>query len=121
MLLALGSKDRNEALTDIQKAFSPSGHSLIKGIIYFGTPFRGSRSANLGVKIAAALRLPLNNTHMMYLRVKDQDVSRIMGDFEKRVDEFDIPLLIFYELRKTRVLFFKKLVSLYCGGGLCWT
>jgi hypothetical protein len=119
MLLALGSKDRNEALTDIQKAFSLSGHSLIKGIIYFGTPFRGSRSANLGVKIAAALRLPLNNTHMMYLRVKDQDVSRIMDDFEKRVDEFDIPLLIFYELRKTRVLFFKKLVSLYCGGELC--
>lgn len=107
-------ESNNEQLqvNEFRKAFSDKGESLIKGIVFFGTPFRGSRSANVGVKIATGLKFPLNKTHVMYLRVKDKDVATLVNEFDKRTGELDIPLLIFYELEKTQFYLFREKVKL---------
>ena len=96
---------------DYQKAFYVQGQTLIKGIIFFGTPFRGSRFANLGVKLATNLKLPLNRTHIMYLRVEDKDVAKFVDEFDELTKQIDLPLLIFFELKKTKIYFFKEHVS----------
>ena len=85
---------------------------MIKGIIFFGTPFKGSRFANLGVKLATNLKLPLNKTHIMYLRVEDQDVAKFVDEFDKLTEQIGLPLLIFFELKKTKIFFFRERVSL---------
>ncbi len=97
---------------DFQKAFFSGGQTLIRGIIFFGTPFKGSRSANLGVKLATNLKLPLNKTHIMYLRVADRDVAALVNDFDKKTEQEDLSLLIFYELKKTKVFLFREHVCL---------
>ena len=111
-MLALDSNETDTYRADYQKAFLIHDQILVKGIIFFGTPFRGSRSANLGARLATTLRLPLNKTHIMYLRVEDKDVAKFMSEFVKVTDEIDLPLLIFFELKKTKIFFFKERVSL---------
>ena len=110
-LLALKVNEKDTHLEDLQKALLVQGQTLIKGIIFFGTPFRGSRFANLGVKLATRMRLPLNRTHIMYLRVEDKDVAKFVDEFDELTKQIDLPLLIFYELRKTKIYFFKEHVS----------
>lgn len=110
-LLALKNNKKDTHLEDFQKAFLVQGQTLIKGIIFFGTPFRGSRSANLGVKLATNMKLPLNRTHIMYLRVEDKDVAKFVDEFDELTKQVDLPLLIFYELRKTKIYFFREHVS----------
>lgn len=110
-LLALKVNEKDTHLKDFQKTFFVQGQTLVKGIVFFGTPFRGSRSANLGVKLATNLRIPLNRTHIMYLRVEDKDVAKFVDEFDDLTKQIGLPLLIFFELRKTRIYFFKEHVS----------
>ncbi len=111
-MLVLKSNEDDTYRTDFQKAFFSQGQTLIRGIIFFGTPFKGSRSANLGVKLATNLRLPLNRTHIMYLRVEDRDVAALVNNFDKITEQEDLSLLIFFELKKTKVFVFREHVSL---------
>ena len=97
---------------EYQAAFSSRGHTLIKGIIFFGTPFKGSSSARMGVGLATAFRLPLNKVHIMSLRVKDEDVKQMVADFVTRAERITMSLLIFFELKKTNVVISKSQVSL---------
>ena len=111
-MLVLKSNEDDTHLTEFKKAFFSRGQTLIRGIIFFGTPFKGSRSANLGVKLATNLNLPLNKTHIMYLRVEDRDVATLVNDFDKITEQEDLSLLIFFELKKTKVFLFREHVSL---------
>ena len=115
-MLALNRNEKGERRDDYQMAFFVQGQVLIKGIIFFGTPFKGSRSANLGVRLATSLKLPLNKTHIMYLRVENQDVAKFVDAFFRVTEQIDLPLLIFFELKK--ILFFRKRVSLECPNKL---
>ena len=110
-MLALNRNERGADRSGYQKAFFRKEQTLIKGITFFGTPFKGSRSANLAVRLATHLRLPLNKTHIMYLRVEDKDVANFVNRFVKMTDEINLPLLLFFELKKTKILFFRERVS----------
>ena len=111
VLLILKRNEKGTSGRDNQKSFFFQGQTHIKGVIFFGMPFKGSRAANVGASLATNLRLPLNKTHIMYLRVENQDVAKFVDEFVKVTDQIDLPLLIFFELKKTKVLFFRERVK----------
>lgn len=47
----------------------------------------------------------------MSLRIKDEDVTKIVDEFEERTSELKIPLLAFYELLPEKLAVFKHLVG----------
>ena len=94
--------------------FSSRGHTLLKGIIFFGTPFKGSSSARKGVGLATTFKIPLNTVHIMSLRVKDEDVKQTVADFVARAERIKMSLLIFFELKKTNVVVSRSQVSQVC-------
>ncbi|KAH7357299.1 hypothetical protein BKA65DRAFT_225074 [Rhexocercosporidium sp. MPI-PUGE-AT-0058] len=110
ILLLLRDQEIGTELWEFQKVLCPSGDCLVKGITFFGTPFRGSSLANLLAKISTVLRLPLNRSHIMSLRVKDEDVARIVDEFKRRSSEIKLPLLTFFELLPEKLGIFKRQV-----------
>ena len=111
VLLALSRNEDGKYHDDYQKAFFRQGQTLIKGVIFFGTPFKGSHSANLAVKLATNLKFPLNKTHIMYLRVEDQDVAKFVSEFVRTTEQIKLSVLIFFELKKTKKFFLRERVS----------
>jgi len=67
MVLLLREQTPGTELWELQQAFCPSHECLVKGIVFFGTPFKGSILANYLADIAKYLRLPINKTHVMSL------------------------------------------------------
>jgi hypothetical protein len=62
-------------------------------------------------EISTFLRLPLNRSHVMSLRIKDQDIARIIDEFKRRSVEIKLPLLTFYELLPEKLGIFKRQVG----------
>ena len=112
-LLLLTTDEKDTPGTDYKTEFSIRGQTLLNGVIFFGTPFKGSRFANLGVQLATWFKFPINKTHIMYLRVEEQNVKALVDEFVTATEQIGLPLLIFYELKKTRVLLFKGRVSIH--------
>ena len=107
MLLLLREQQEGSPLWDFQKVLCPSGDCLVKGITFFGTPFRGSNLANLLDTISSFLRLPLNRAHIMSLGIRDEEITAIIDEFKDRVVKAQIPLLCFYERLPEKLGIFK--------------
>ncbi len=112
ILLLLRDQEQGTEPWEFQKALCPSGDCLVKGITFFGTPFRGSSLANLMAEISTFMRLPLNRSHIMSLRIKDKDIARIIDEFKRRSVEIKLPILTFYELLPEELGIFKRQVGL---------
>jgi hypothetical protein len=108
---------------------------VVKGITFFGTPFKGSVIANWVEPLVRHLPLPLNPSFVRRLKemrenskatvnLTDEDVSKIVDDFEALATRLNIPLLIFWEERPVRRMGFKIHVSLsersWPGNSLCY-
>lgn len=90
---------------ELHKLNAPSGECVVKGIVFFSTPFQGSRLANLAGRLSFLLRvLPVNMSFIEHLRLKDATVDKIVSEFDDLSRQMKLPLLIFYEQKKIRVL-----------------
>jgi hypothetical protein len=98
-LLALKSSDEHSVETRLQKTFCPAGNCVIKGIIFFGTPFRGSWMGSIVAPLGTIL--PINRTHTKSLRLKSRAVAAVVDTFERQTRLNNISLLIFYELMRS--------------------
>ena len=99
-MLAQQSKEEHE----LHKLNTPSGECVVKGIVFFGTPFQGSRLANLAGRLSFVLRvLPVNMSFIEHLRLKDAAVDKLVSEFDALSRQMKLQLLIFYEQKKIRV------------------
>lgn len=124
MLQALESRRPEQKPTRFQEFLMPSGECVVKGITFFGTPFKGSLVANWVEPLVRHLPVPLNLSFVERLKemrenakaavnLVDEDVSKIVDDFEALATRLNIPLLIFWEERPVRRMGFKVHVSLF--------
>ena len=90
---------------ELHKLNTQSGECVVKGIAFFGTPFQGSRLANFAGRLSSLLRvLPVNMSFIDHLRLKNATVKEIVDEFDALIRRMNLPLLIFYEEKKIRVL-----------------
>ena len=90
---------------ELHKLNTQSGECVVKGIAFFGTPFQGSRLANFAGRLSFLLRvLPVNMSFIDHLRLKNATVKEIVDEFDALIRRMNLPLLIFYEEKKIRVL-----------------
>ena len=89
----------------------PLGECLVKGIAFFGTPFTGSVIANWE-PVARIVPYGLNMSYVRYLKqrqrdkketvqVDPEDVNPVVDQFRIIVKENNIPLLIYFEEKRT--------------------
>ncbi|KAH0565933.1 hypothetical protein GP486_000654 [Trichoglossum hirsutum] len=103
-LMTLRNPSNLQPLTRFQETFnSPSGN-VIRGIVFFGTPFRGSRLANFGALLAKLFFVQrfVNTTTLNYLSIRNKDVDKLVAEFEQRTRELQFPMRTFYEQKKMR-------------------
>lgn len=90
---------------ELHKLNTQSGECVVKGIAFFSTPFQGSRLADVAGSLSFLLRaLPINMSFIEHLRLKDATVNTIVDQFDALSRQMELPLLIFHEERKIRVL-----------------
>ena len=96
VLLALQTNNVNYG------AFNYKGFNTIRGIIFFGTPFRGSSLAGWATFAAKwlMLRLFIDTTTLNYLTIDNTCVKKIVQKFAKWVKQNDVQLITFYERKK---------------------
>lgn len=90
-----------------------NGINTLKGLIFFGTPFRGSRLANL-VTFASKwllLRHFVNVTTINYLRIKDETVRSVVEGFVNWIMTNKVQVRVFYEQRGVKIGPLNKMVS----------
>ena len=95
---------------DLKEAFCPARTGLlIKGIVFFGTPFKGSLLADLFGPLVS-----LFSSRIKRLQRKDEDRNTMLLQFDKlRIRASNnFPLLIFYEKKPLKKLMFTAMVSL---------
>ena len=111
-----GERSRN-CPADIKDVFSSSAGSIVvKGIVFFGTPFRGSVLADYFGPFANLFSSRLKRLK----RNDEQRTSMLLRFDELRLrPEHNIPLLIFYEKKPVRRFFFRRLVSLSHHHAIC--
>jgi hypothetical protein len=113
MLFALQSSESNHGPARFKNFLNPSGSCIVKGIVFFGTPFRGSRIANWFEPLTRHLPLPLNVSFIERLKIvnanrkatiklRAEDVSAIVDHFVSLTKSFNIPLIIFWEEKRVR-------------------
>lgn len=90
---------------------SRTGKCLVRGIVFFGTPFEGSWLANVFAPIIKLWQG--DSSFVMSLRIKNHDVASIVSKFEdvRSKKDYEIPLTIFYEKKKLKKFIFQVLVS----------
>ena len=92
-------------MNEVNKLNTQSGECVVKGIAFFSTPFQGSRLADVAGSLSFLLRvLPVNMSFIEHLRLKDATVNAIVDQFDALSRQMELPLLIFHEQRKIRVL-----------------
>ncbi|KAI9775736.1 MAG: hypothetical protein M1839_000938 [Geoglossum umbratile] len=98
--------------TRFQEAFNSSGGNVIRGIVFFGTPFRGSRLANFAAFLAKLFFLQscINTTTLNYLSIENKDVKRLVAEFERQTSDHRVSLQTFYEQKKMRVGPMKRVI-----------
>ena len=97
VLEMMETDDRRETPLDFRETFtSPSG-VLVKGIVFFGTPFKGSFLADLTKPLAALLRR--DTSLLSRLRREDKQIKAMLSRFDelRLRRENNIPLVIFHE------------------------
>jgi hypothetical protein len=107
MVIALDRMSQNKptgaSLHELRDVFWSSGEFIVKGITFFGTPFKGSILASLLAPIAGAICM--DNTHLARLQRNDKVVKGMLLRFDqlRKQDHVKIPLLLFWEKRSVRV------------------
>jgi hypothetical protein len=93
----------------------PFGECVVKGIATFGTPFKGSVIADAVEPVARYLPFPLNMSFVERLKktreaeketmdLEDEDVAKIVEDFEALTERLNIPLFKFWERKPLRFM-----------------
>ena len=96
--------------SDFKDIFSSStGGVIVKGIVFFGTPFKGSILADIFGPSTS-----LFSSRLKRLKRKDEQRMSMLRRFDelRLRPEHNIPLLIFYEKKPVKRLFFQHLVGL---------
>ena len=115
LVLALWENGRASPQENHRQALLKSGKCLVRGITFFGTPFHGSRLANL---LAPFVQLARGNKQLVSrLKVKNPDVTTIIERFNQLRAEsgYDIPIVCCYEKLPLGGI---KLVRNVCFSGL---
>ncbi|GAB1311439.1 hypothetical protein MFIFM68171_01649 [Madurella fahalii] len=86
-----------EEQSHYRKVFFQKGQCLVKGIIFFGTPFEGSKIANFAHKFVKVLGG--NDTLIDSLRTKSDVLAELVGKFNqlRSHPETGFPIIIGYE------------------------
>ena len=111
MVIAMTGTTSQGPLEHFKDVFVTNNSCVVKGITFFGTPFKGSAIANYVAPVATMLRL--DASQLARLRRNDREVKSMLYEFEKlrMMKETLIPLLIFWEKKGLRTLFFSTIVS----------
>jgi hypothetical protein len=109
VVLALQNDGSSPQYPQYRQLLMPLGECLVKGIAFFGTPFTGSVIANWE-PVARIVPFGLNMSYVRYLKqrhkketvqVDPEDVNPMVDQFRSLVKEYNIPLLIYFEEKRT--------------------
>jgi hypothetical protein len=95
---------------DFREVFSPSGKPLVRGIVFFGTPFKGSVIADLLGPFTTLLRY--NTSYLARLKRDDKYTKDMLLELEqlRSQPQNSFPLVIFFEKRPIKMLFMPVIV-----------
>ena len=112
MIFAIHGKHSRKSPEDFKTVFAPKGRFLVKGITFFGTPFKGSMLANwVGDPLAKVLHR--NRSFISPLKKKDAPIEAMLREFDtlRLRPQTSISLLIFYEKKPLKKFFFQSIVN----------
>ncbi|KAI9720499.1 MAG: hypothetical protein M1828_005670 [Chrysothrix sp. TS-e1954] len=100
MNFVMSSEKEHQCTKKLYQIFNHNGKCLIEGAIFFGTPFKGSKIANL----VSPFLLGLGNQEAKFATLKTQhkQTKTMLLTFDKLRRDQHTKLLIFYETKLTR-------------------
>ena len=96
--------------------------SSISGIVFLGTPFRGSPASTWGTIITrctSALGLGSHTVLLKTLENHSERLDLLLSDFLVVAKQFDIRLVCFYETKPTRLGLISTIVRTITITGIC--
>ena len=101
------SDDHRETPSEFRDIFTSSDGIVVKGVIFFGTPFKGSFLADLTKPLAALLRR--DTSLLSRLRREDKQIKRMLNRFDELRSQphNNIPIRIFNERKPVNRVFLK--------------
>ena len=106
-VLEMMESDDRETPSEFKDIFTGSDGIIVKGVIFFGTPFKGSFLADLTKPLATLLRR--DTSFLSRLRREDKQIKQMLNRFDelRLQPEDNIPIRIFNERKPVKKILLK--------------
>jgi hypothetical protein len=122
LILALWKGGDARIKTEHNRLFMRNGKCIVKGIVFFGTPFQGSLLADYATHAGHLVKLlGADKTLLQSLKMNNKELAQITGKFSQVRETHDIKLLIYFECKPLDIKTFRvkvaTAVSFQCRAG----